>query len=157
VTAPDQIRSGYKQTDVGMIPVDWQRVTVADLAARKPNSIVGGPFGSDLVSKDYVPFGVPVIRGQNMGRRFISGDFVFVSQEKAKYLKANTAAPHDIIFTQRGTLGQVSIVPENGFNTYLVSQSQMKLTPDLQRYDPEYLLQFFIRALRGKRWVNETA
>lgn len=156
MTAPDQIRSGYKQTDVGMIPVDWQRVTVADLAARKPNSIVGGPFGSDLVSKDYVPFGVPVIRGQNMGRRFISGDFVFVSQEKAKYLKANTAAPHDIIFTQRGTLGQVSIVPENGFNTYLVSQSQMKLTPDLQRYDPEYLLQFFI-SNPGQQQVLESA
>ena len=138
-----EAKQGFKQTDVGLIPEDWQYVSVANLAARKPNSIVGGPFGSDLVSIDYVTNGVPVIRGQNMGGRFVAGDFVFVSLQKAKYLKANTAAPRDIIFTQRGTLGQVSMVPENGFGTYVVSQSQMKLTPDRQRYDPEYLLYYF--------------
>src|SRR6266404_3257224 len=129
-----KLKAGYKQTDAGLIPEDWQCVSVSDLAVRKPHSIVGGPFGSDLVSIDYVPNGIPVIRGQNMGDRFVCGDFVFVTHEKAKHLRANTAGPGDIIFTQRGTLGQVSIVPEDGFAVYVVSQSQMKLTPDNQRY-----------------------
>jgi type I restriction enzyme S subunit len=91
-----------------------------------------------------------------MAGHFISGDFAFVSPEKVKALKANLASPRDIIFTQRGTLGQVCVVPENGFDTYLVSQSQMKVTPDFRKYDPEYLFQFFI-SNAGQKQILESA
>jgi type I restriction enzyme S subunit len=138
-----EIRQGFKQTEVGVIPEDWDCVAVADVASRKPNAIVGGPFGSDLVSTDYVPFGVPVIRGQNMSGVSVNGEFAFVSLEKAKALKANTAAPGDLVFTQRGTLGQVCRVPPKPFCSYLVSQSQMKLSPNNERFDTDFLLQYF--------------
>ena len=45
---------GYKQTEVGVIPLDWNCYPVSAVAASQRNAIVGGPFGSDLVSKDYV-------------------------------------------------------------------------------------------------------
>lgn len=61
MTKHESLRPSFKQTDIGVIPKEWQCVTVADLVSHKPNSIVGGPFGSDLVSKDYVPIGVPVM------------------------------------------------------------------------------------------------
>ncbi len=134
----------------------WEFVTLAEIASTKPNAIVGGPFGSDLVSSDYVLYGVPVIRGQNMGERLVSGEFAFVSFDKAKSLKANTAAPGDIIFTQRGTLGQVSLVPEGEFETYLISQSQMKLTPDLRRCNPDFIWQYF-KSPMGQRQIIESA
>ncbi|MFD2270833.1 hypothetical protein ACFS07_06185 [Undibacterium arcticum] len=57
-------------------------MTLADLAAPQKNAIVGGPFGSNLVSKDYVETGVPVIRGANMGEKWVGGAFVYVSNEK---------------------------------------------------------------------------
>ena len=57
---------GYKRTEVGVIPEDWKSSTIRAIASSSRNAIVGGPFGSDLVSKDYVAHGVPVIRGQNM-------------------------------------------------------------------------------------------
>lgn len=128
-----ELRPGYKQTEVGVIPEDWKNLTVHTLASSTRNAIVGGPFGSDLVSRDYVDSGVPVIRGQNMGRQWVSGNFVFVTSIKAKSLEANLARPGDIVFTQRGTLGQVNLVPEKPFSSYLVSQSQMKLSvnPDI--------------------------
>ncbi len=150
------VKRGFKQTEVGVIPEDWEYRAVSGLAARKANSIVGGPFGSDLVSSDYVNAGVPVIRGQNMGQRFISGEFVFVSTEKARLLKANTAAPKDMVFTQRGTLGQVSIVPEGGFESYLISQSQMKLSVDTQAHDPVYLWQYFMGG-HGQKQILDSA
>src|SRR5437899_7811954 len=99
---------------------DWQEATVSEIASSTRNALVGGPFGSNLVSRDYVDTGVPVIRGQNMGGRWISGDFAFVTEQKAKSLEANLARPGDIIFTQRGTLGQVSIVPLAPFDRYVV-------------------------------------
>ena len=123
---------------------ETQRVFLTDLAADVKNAIVGGPFGSNLVSKDYVELGVPVIRGQNMGGgKYVSGDFVYVSEEKAQKLKANLASPGDIVFTQRGTLGQVAIVPNSPWDKYVVSQSQMKATIDPEKADVEFLYYYF--------------
>ena len=122
---------------------EWREATVGELAAPVRNALVGGPFGSNLVSCDYVDAGVPVIRGQNMGGRWVSGEFVFVTDTKASSLDANLARPGDIVFTQRGTLGQVSVVPEGQFDRYLVSQSQMKLTVDRDLADPMFIYYLF--------------
>src|SRR4051812_11792682 len=97
------------------MPDGWRRVRVGDLAASVKNALVGGPFGSNLVSRDYVFSGIPVIRGQNMNNRWVSGEFVFVTPEKADSLAANLARPGDLIFTQRGTLGQVGLVPDRPY------------------------------------------
>jgi type I restriction enzyme S subunit len=118
-------------------------MTVGEIAAPVRNALVGGPFGSNLVSRDYVPSGVPVIRGQNLGARWVAGEFAFVSDAKAKTLDANIARPGDIVFTQRGTLGQVSIVPEAPYERYLVSQSQMKLTVNRELTDPLFFYYVF--------------
>src|SRR2546425_5662901 len=83
------------------------------------------------------------IRGQNMGGRWVSGDFVFVTDAKADSLAANIARPQDIVFTQRGTLGQVSLVPAEPFGRYLVSQSQMKLTVNREVADPLFVYYVF--------------
>jgi type I restriction enzyme, S subunit len=115
---------------------EWAVKKVAEIASRARNALVGGPFGSNLVASDYVETGVPVIRGQNMAGRWVGGDFAYVTHEKAQSLEANLARPADIVFTQRGTLGQVALVPEEPFETYLISQSQMKLTVDRDNAEP---------------------
>ena len=120
-----------------------ERCTLAELAAPIRNAIVGGPFGSNLVSKDYVASGVPVIRGQNMGGKWVSGEFAFVSSEKSAQLSQNLARPGDLVFTQRGTLGQVSIVPWDRYEAYVVSQSQMKITVNPIRADVFFLYYLF--------------
>ncbi len=118
---------------------------IEDIAAPVRNALVGGPFGSNLVSNDYVEDGVPIIRGQNMGLgRWVTGDFAYVSEEKAQSLSANIARPGDLLFTQRGTLGQVAIVPEDGYSEYVISQSQMKLTPDTTKADVLFLYYCFL-------------
>jgi restriction endonuclease S subunit len=150
------VKPAFKQTEVGVIPEDWISPSIKEIAANRPNAIVGGPFGSDLVSKDYVASGVPVIRGQNMAQHYVSGDFVFVSKQKAKFLQANTARTKDIVFTQRGTLGQISIVPGKPFLEYVVSQSQMKLTLNSEMADPEYVYQYFVSA-GGQRQILDSA
>ncbi|MGY0196573.1 restriction endonuclease subunit S [Leptothrix sp. BB-4] len=125
-----------------------------DIAAKRANATVGGPFGSDLVAKDYVDSGVPVIRGQNMGQRFVSGEFAFVTSAKARALQANVAKPSDLVFTQRGTLGQVALVPAAPYEEYLISQSQMKLTVDFKVAAPGYIYQYFASALGQKQILN---
>ncbi len=123
----------------------WPLVPLGDLGADVPNACVGGPFGSDLTTRDYVDSGVPVIRGGNLAEHgFVDEGFVFVSDAKAESLRQNQARPGDIAFTQRGTIGQVALVPERTrFPQYVISQSQMKLTPDLRRVDPRFLVHYF--------------
>jgi type I restriction enzyme S subunit len=130
---------------------------VQDVASPARNSLVGGPFGSDLVSKDYVPSGVPVIRGTNMGHgRWIDGEFAYVSPAKADSLSANCAKPGDLVFTQRGTLGQVALVPEKGAGRYLISQSQMKLTVDEAKADALFLYYVFTSA-EQQEYIRQNA
>lgn len=123
---------------------EWTQTTVGEIAAGTRNALVGGPFGSNLVASDYVSEGVPVIRGQNMSNRWVSGEFAFVTQKKAQSLEANLARPGDIVFTQRGTLGQVGLIPPGPFDSYLVSQSQMKLTVNRQIADSLFYYYVFI-------------
>lgn len=96
--------------------------------------IIGGPFGSKLTTRDYTEVGVPVIRGSNMevNGRWIGGEFAHVSETKFKRdLASNKARPGSIIVTQRGTLGQVSIIPDDSEKeTFVVSQSQMAIDVD---------------------------
>jgi len=138
-----EVKAGYKESEVGVIPEDWGHTRIRGIASGARNAIVGGPFGSDLVSRDYVDEGVPVIRGQNMGGQRVSGNFAFVSAFKANSLEANLARPGDIVFTQRGTLGQVSLVPDAPFDRYLVSQSQMKLSVNRAVADPLFFFYVF--------------
>ncbi|NVO66797.1 hypothetical protein [Methanofollis tationis] len=45
---------------------------------------------------------------------FYKDDFVYFSASKVrKALSSNLAKPGDLVFTQRGTLGQVALIPNN--------------------------------------------
>lgn len=113
-------------------------LALSDVAVER--GLVGGPFGSSLVGSDYVTTGVPVIRGSNMAGAFVGGEFAYVTPEKfAADLSRNTAAPGDLVFTQRGTLGQVAMVPEGQFDEYVVSQSQMRLRVNCEIADSRFV------------------
>jgi type I restriction enzyme S subunit len=66
---------------------DWQEMTVGEIATKEKNGLVGGPFGSNLVQRDYRQLGVPVIRGQNMGERYVGGKLSMYPKKKRKSLK----------------------------------------------------------------------
>lgn len=124
-----------------------KKLRLEDLAADVPYAIVGGPFGSKLTSADYVEDGVPVIRGTNLnaGRYLTTDGFVRVSEQKVQDdLFGNLAHRGDVVFTQRGTLGQVALIPDDApFDTYVVSQSQMKMTVDPLKADARFIYYWF--------------
>ena len=121
-------------------------VRLASLAQPARGSMAGGPFGSDLVSSDYVSSGVPVVRGTNLPKdsKFSLDNCVFVTESKADALHLNCAHPGDLVFTQRGTLGQVGLIPnDTPYSRFLISQSQMKMIVDRSKADPLYIYHYF--------------
>jgi type I restriction enzyme, S subunit len=117
--------------------------TLSEIKKPVQYSLIGGPFGSKLGQKDYEPDGIPVIRGANLpaDRRFSFEDFVFVTPAKVERdLRSNRAFPGDIVVTQRGTLGQVGLIPRDSpYDEFVLSQSQMKLTVDDARADADFV------------------
>jgi hypothetical protein len=124
----------------------WRTTKLIEIAAKKRWALNGGPFGSKLTTKHYSESGVPVIRGINLsgGARFSFENFVWVSEEKADELLPNNAHPGDLVFTQRGTIGQVGLIPLDApFKRFIISQSQMKLSPDPEQADALFLYYYF--------------
>ncbi len=128
---------------------EWRTVKLVDISAKRRWALNGGPFGSKLSRKHYSESGVPVIRGTNLSAdsKFSFDDFVYVSEEKADELRANNAHPGDLIFTQRGTIGQVGLIPfDSPISRFVISQSQMKLAVDPEQADALFLYYFFSAA-----------
>src|SRR6476620_11001183 len=114
---------------------EWREVNLGELAAHAPNALATGPFGSAISAKHFVDNGVPVIRGSNLsldiGVRLRDEALAFLKPEKATSFGRSIARRGDLIFTCWGTIGQVGLVDDRAaFDQYVVSNKQMKLTPD---------------------------
>jgi type I restriction enzyme S subunit len=152
-------------SSLGPIPDGWAVRRIRDIAATG-----AGPFGSKLGRKDYVADGVPVLRGTNLrvGGGFDESDFVYLDPEKADELRSSATVRGDVLITQRGTLGQIALIPDSSdHEKYVLSQSQMKLTvsPEVastefvyrQMSTPETTARFIAQAMSsGVPHVNLT-
>ncbi|XSG83892.1 MAG: restriction endonuclease subunit S [Methylohalobius sp. ZOD2] len=73
-------------------------------------------------------------------------------------LFGNLAHPGDVVFTQRGTLGQVALIPDDAStDTYVISQSQMKLTVDREKADPRFIYYYFSSREAQQRILNQNS
>jgi type I restriction enzyme S subunit len=134
-------RRGYKQTEVGVIPEDWEVPKLESIISE----ISMGPFGSDIKVSNFVSDGVPVLNGANVRSERLRDSFAnFVSPAKAKSLKKAVAHRGDIVVTHRGTLGQISYIPENSaFDRYVISQSQFRVRFIESLVTPSWVVLYF--------------
>lgn len=120
-----EVSQGYKQTDVGILPSDWEVHRIGDVVSE----ISMGPFGSDIKVSNFTSSGVPVLNGANVRAVRVTDDFEnFVTPEKAKSLRKAVARRGDIVVTHRGTLGQIAYIgADSEFDRYVISQSQFRV------------------------------
>ncbi|MHB8743630.1 MAG: restriction endonuclease subunit S [Sulfuricaulis sp.] len=90
----------YKDSPLGWIPKEWKVESILTLA----DSLVDGPFGSNLKSEHYVVEpGVRVVRLQNIQEGYYHDrDPVFVAQRHADYLVRNAVNPGDVLIAALG-------------------------------------------------------
>ncbi|HLO43766.1 MAG TPA: restriction endonuclease subunit S [Leadbetterella sp.] len=134
----------WQETDFGLIPIQWDLKKVIEIKSNDRRAIAMGPFGSNIKAENFVDKGVPVIRGTNLNfPKFVGGNFVFLTEEKADELIGSVCKAGDLVFTHRGTIGQVGLIPSNHHSRYVISQSGMKLTVDSNIINNEFLFYFF--------------
>ncbi|MGH7295782.1 MAG: restriction endonuclease subunit S [Polyangiaceae bacterium] len=139
---------GLRGWGMGAEADDWTEVTVAEIAAGTPNALSTGPFGSAIGAQYFEPTGVPIIRGGNLsehvGVRLNDAGLVFLSPQKASEFGRSVVRQGDLIFTCWGTIGQVGLVDSRAkYREYVISNKQMKLTPDTAKADSLFLYYLF--------------
>ena len=126
-----------KETEIGMVPEEWEEKRLLDLA-KKESDIVGGPFGSNLKVSDYTESGVPIIRLQNIKRnRFVKKDIKFVSKEKAEELEYHSFRAGDIVLAKLGDpIGKTCTVPDDLIEGIVVADVvRIRTDPELTSKD----------------------
>ena len=100
------LRAGYKQTEVGVIPGDW------DVAALgKHATFRTGPFGSALHKSDYTNDGVPVVNPMHIVDGKIEPTRTMtITEQAAKNLSEFRLKPSEIVIGRRGDMGRCAVV-----------------------------------------------
>ncbi|MEV8345590.1 restriction endonuclease subunit S [Streptomyces niveus] len=124
---------------------EWQRSRFDALASADRWAFSIGPFGSKVTTRDYRAEGVPFIRGVNLARGiFVDENFVFISSGKSDEVESANVLPGDLVFTRKGTVGQVSMIPRVArYQKYVISGSQVKARLDETRAVPEFYYYWF--------------
>ena len=87
----------FKETEIGMIPEDWEVRTIAELGNPK-EVVLTGPFGSLLHASDYAEEGVPLLLVNSIEEGKLSKkDIPKVNRRKAEELKRFWLKEGDIV------------------------------------------------------------
>lgn len=148
-----EIKQGYKQTEIGMIPKDWDCCTIEELI----KDISMGPFGSNITVSNFISEGIPVLNGYNVSEKCLKDNFSnYVTPQKAQSLKKAIAKRGDVVVTHRGTIGQISFIPLNSkFDSYVISQSQFRVTFDKLKVLPDFVVLYF-HSEKGQSTIHES-
>lgn len=107
----DGARKGYKQSELGDMPEDWDFVAIDSLNLSGQPAIKAGPFGSSLTKDVYVANGFKVYGQEQVisgDRKF--GDY-FIDESKFRQLKNCEVITGDILLSLVGTAGKLLIIP----------------------------------------------
>ena len=102
-----------------------------------------GPFGTMLKKYEHKTTGVPMLGIENIDSgKFIDGNKIFVTPEKAAELKSFALKSGDIIISRSGTVGELCVVPPR-MEGALLSTNLMRVSLDCQKVLPEYFIYLF--------------
>lgn len=112
------VKPGYKQTEVGVIPVDWDLKRLGDLATVRD--------GTHQTPK-YVASGVPFFSVEHV----TSGDFAntkFISEEEHRFLTRSVKIERgDILMTRIGSIGDCKLIDWDVRASFYVSLALLKI------------------------------
>ena len=139
-----EVREGYKNTEVGVIPEDWDVETLDDISELTSSK--------RIFESDYVSSGVPFYRGKEISllneNKKLDEEY-FISEEKYNGIKSVFGVPvkNDILITAVGTLGNIYLVPNN--EKFYFKDGNLIWIRNIKKVLPEYL-SIQLRRLRNE-------
>jgi type I restriction enzyme S subunit len=127
---PSGLKPGYKQTEVGVIPEEWETPTVADLVEQT------APICYGVVQVgQHTESGVPIV-----AIKFVKEIAHAPLHRTASYLEKPYARSRpkggDVLISIKGTIGRVGIVPDGFQGNISRELARLRINPD---FSPEYI------------------
>lgn len=128
-----ELRPGYKHTEAGVIPVDWDARKLGELVAFRT-----GPFGSALHKSDYTNDGIPVVNPMHIidGQIFPTRTMT-ITESAAKKMSDFRLKRGDVIIGRRGDMGRCAVVRADHIG-WLCGTGSMIIRP-LPGFDSDFL------------------
>jgi type I restriction enzyme S subunit len=100
------MKTGYKQTEVGVIPEDWEVKPLGECASFRT-----GPFGSALHKSDYTDDGIPIVNPMHIiDGRIEPTRTMTITEQAAKALADFRLKAGEIVIGRRGDMGRCAVV-----------------------------------------------
>ena len=131
---------GYKQTEVGMIPEDWEVATLGDFTDKVGSGIT--PTGGSRVYKDS---GRPFIRSQNVGWGFLQlDDLAHIDEETHQSFAASEIREEDVLLNITGASIGRSCLADKRIAKGNVNQHVCIIRTDHNRLNSRFLGLFLL-------------
>jgi type I restriction enzyme S subunit len=140
---------GYKQTEVGMVPVDWDLGSLGEKTTKVGSGIT--PTGGERV---YKTEGRPFIRSQNIGWGvLLMEDIAFIDDETHDSFKATEIETNDVLLNITGASIGRSAVANNEVAGGNVNQHVCIIRPESKQLDRRFL-NYFLLSYLGQRQID---
>jgi len=136
-----EIMHGYKRTEVGIIPENWNVALLNDISSI--TRLAGAEYSSVWKEDEFGE--IIALRGFNIGNnQIIERDLVRISNELSLKLKRSRLKKNDVVYPVVGTIGNAVVINED--NKYHIQQNIARITPKSQ-VEPVYLAYFLMSDL----------
>ncbi|MBL0657124.1 MULTISPECIES: restriction endonuclease subunit S [Aeromonas] len=153
MAAKQTIPAGYKQTEVGIIPEDWNYGHLECVCPiGKKYGIVDGPFGSNLKTEHYRDSGIPIISSGFVTNGFFHADeYLYVDEDKFRQEKRSAVAPGDIVMAKIGARCGASAILPLEHEVGIISGNALKVTVNTNEHSTYFVWQhLWNKYLTGK-------
>ena len=130
----------FKQTEVGMIPSDWEVKTLEEVCQNQ--GIVRGPFGGALKKEMFVSSGYKVYEQKNAIYKSVDLGQYFVDASKYREMARFSIKPGDFIVSCSGTIGKIFKIPKKAPEG-IINQALLKLSADEGKISSDYFITYF--------------
>jgi len=143
------VKAGYKQTEVGVIPEDWDQVSLGEMTTKVGSGIT--PTGGVRV---YKTEGRPFLRSQNVGWGcLLMDDIAFIDDETHDSFKATEIENGDVFLNITGASIGRSAVADERVVSGNVNQHVCIIRPTFDQLDPIFL-NYFILSRSGQKQID---
>lgn len=148
----NRIPVGYKQTEVGVIPEDWDLVSLQNMAI--PNGLVRGPFGGAIKKEHFIKTGYKVYEQRNAIYETVEIGNYYIDQKKFDELKRFSISHNDFIVSCSGTIGRIYQIPKK-YPKGVINQALLKITLN-HNIDSKYFYHYFKWDVFQERIIDGT-
>ena len=136
------IPEGYKKTEIGIIPADWNIVELGNISTI--SRLAGAEYTSIWEEKENGE--IIALRGFNIGKNKINHDqIVRISDVLSKRLKRSRLCKGDVVYPCVGTIGNAAVIYED--DKYHIQQNIARISPSNKDLLSEFLVCFLISRL----------